>query len=70
MAEEQVIQSLLDTGWESVHLSYQDGKYTISVCLDEWVTDDLYQSRALPTGKGKTLDDALAALKQDIAVGP
>jgi len=62
MAEKSIIDSLRARGWDSVWIALHNGEYEICVCMDEWVTNDIHQAIALPTGKGRTLAAAYASL--------
>lgn len=43
-----------------------DGEWDIAVCRPEWITNDIYQARPLPEGKGETFEEAYKNLLDKI----
>lgn len=59
----QFIKSMGDAGWD-ISITLEKGEVDACICHKSWVTDDIYQSRALPTFRGENLEDVLDKIIQ------
>lgn len=67
MSSDEIIKVLKDAGW-LFQIEWDGEQFEIVVCRPEWITNDIHQAVALPTGKGKSLAVAYDDLVVKIGV--
>jgi hypothetical protein len=58
------------TGYDFGQVTYRDGEYELLVGRLDWFTAELCQTVTLPSGKGATLDAALAEMVKNYFYTP
>ena len=57
-----IFQALIDAGWE-FSIRWEGGGFSICVWKPGWSTDNLYEARSCPQGKGETIGQAYENLQ-------
>ena len=64
---DEMLELLLEWGWDWVDFKYSEGACEIIVGMEAWFTSDLYTARIMPTGKGTTMIGAWEDLKKELS---